>query len=143
MKFVLQFVHPRIFLSSSPLSAIIFPEEPYFGSRDKMTAEYFSSLCGVSTIEVHNISWAISKALSLATSGGSSGSRSDSWTRTTGVNEAQRQLAYPDELMVLKENQEIVFVENLDPIAAEKLVWYKDGELRQLGVNLRPPASAA
>jgi hypothetical protein len=28
MKFVLQFVHPRIFLSSSPLSAIIFPEEP-------------------------------------------------------------------------------------------------------------------
>ncbi len=108
-----------------------------------MTAEYFSSLCGVSTIEVHNISWAISKALSLATSGGSSGSRSDSWTRTTGVNEAQRQLAYPDELMVLKENQEIVFVENLDPIAAEKLVWYKDGELRQLGVNLRPPASAA
>jgi hypothetical protein len=28
MKFVLQFVHPRIFLSSSLLSAIIFPEEP-------------------------------------------------------------------------------------------------------------------
>jgi type IV secretory pathway TraG/TraD family ATPase VirD4 len=44
--------------------------------------------------------------------------------------------------MVLKENQEIVFVENLDPIAAEKLVWYKDGELRQLGVNLHPDASA-
>jgi hypothetical protein len=28
MKFVVQFVHPRIFLSPSPLSAIIFPEEP-------------------------------------------------------------------------------------------------------------------
>lgn len=113
----------------------------YFGSRDKMTAEYFSSLCGVSTIEVHNISWAIGKAISAAT--GSGGGTNSSWTRTNGVNEAQRQLAYPDELMVLKENQEIIFVENLDPIAAEKLVWYKDAELRQLGVNLHPGVSAA
>jgi hypothetical protein len=31
MKFVVQFVHPRIFLSPSPLSAIIFPEEPNIG----------------------------------------------------------------------------------------------------------------
>ena len=107
-----------------------------------MTAEYFSSLCGVSTIEVHNISWAIGKAINAAT-GGSGGGTNSSWTRTNGVNEAQRQLAYPDELMVLKENQEIIFVENLDPIAAEKLVWYKDAELRQLGVNLHPGVSAA
>jgi type IV secretion system protein VirD4 len=113
----------------------------YFGSRDKMTAEYFSSLCGVSTIEVHNISWAIGKAISAAT--GSGGGTNSSWTRTNGVNEAQRQLAYPDELMVLKENQEIIFVENLDPIAAEKVVWYTDGTLRQLGVNLHPGVSAA
>jgi hypothetical protein len=28
MKFVSQFAHPRIFISSHPLSAIIFPEEP-------------------------------------------------------------------------------------------------------------------
>jgi type IV secretion system protein VirD4 len=114
----------------------------YFGSRDKMTAEYFSSLCGVSTIEVHNISWAIGKAISAAT-GSAGGGTNSSWTRTNGVNEAQRQLAYPDELMVLKENQEIIFVENLDPIAAEKVVWYKDAELRQLGVNLHPGVSAA
>lgn len=31
----------------------------YFGSRDKMTAEYFSTLCGVTTIEVRNFSWAV------------------------------------------------------------------------------------
>ncbi len=37
----------------------------YFGSRDKMTAEYFSSLCGVTTIEVHNLSWAFRQGLQL------------------------------------------------------------------------------
>ena len=127
----------------------------YFGSRDKMTAEYFSALCGVTTIEVHNFSWAVGKAISIATSfsssssasssgGGSSSSSSSttttdssSWTRTTGVNEAQRQLAYPDELMVLKGNQEVIFVENLDPILAEKVLWYQDQGLRPLGVDLQ------
>ena len=39
----------------------------YFGSRDKMTAEYFSALCGVTTIEVHNISWAVGTGRQLAT----------------------------------------------------------------------------
>jgi type IV secretion system protein VirD4 len=115
----------------------------YFGSRDKMTADYFSSLCGVTTIEVHNFSWAIGYALSLATSwskDGSSSSRTstDNWTRTTGVSEAQRQLAYPDELMVLKGDQQIVFVENFNPIAAQKVVWFKDEALKQLGLNLQP-----
>jgi type IV secretion system protein VirD4 len=116
----------------------------YFGSRDKMTAEYFSTLCGVTTIEVHNFSWAVGRAVSYAfgsssgQGGGSSSSTtttSDSWTRTTGVNEAQRQLAYPDELMVLREDQQIVFVENLDPIPARKIVWYTDETLSKLGVN--------
>jgi type IV secretion system protein VirD4 len=92
----------------------------YMGSRDKMTADYFSSLCGVTTIEVHNFSWAVGRAISIATGTSSSWSASsgggatsgggssntttttDSWTRTHGVSEAQRQLAYPDELMVLK-----------------------------------------
>jgi type IV secretion system protein VirD4 len=128
----------------------------YFGSRDKMTAEYFSSLCGVTTIEVHNFSWAVGQAISYATGsstssgpgGGSSSSSSNTsestnWSRTTGVNEAQRKLAYPDELMVLKGHEQIVFVENLDPILGEKLVWYKDQALRQLGVDLQGPAAIA
>jgi type IV secretion system protein VirD4 len=122
----------------------------YFGSRDKMTAEYFSSLCGVTTIEVHNLSWAVGQAISYASSftsgpgGGSSStsnSTTDSWTRTNGTSEAQRQLAYPDELMVLHGAQQIVFVENLDPILAEKVFWYKDQALNQLGVNLQIPAT--
>jgi type IV secretion system protein VirD4 len=122
----------------------------YFGSRDKMTAEYFSSLCGVTTIEVHNFSWAVGQAIGYASSftsshgGGSSttsNSTTDSWTRTNGTSEAQRQLAYPDELMVLHGAQQIVFVENLDPILAEKVFWYKDQALNQLGVNLQIPAT--
>jgi type IV secretion system protein VirD4 len=121
----------------------------YFGSRDKMTAEYFSALCGVTTIEVHNFSWALGKAWSVATSwtsskdGGSSSTThtsSDSWTRTTGMSEAQRHLAFPDELMVLRGNQQIVFVENLDPIPAQKIVWYQDEALKKLGVNNQAPA---
>lgn len=127
----------------------------YFGSRDKMTAEYFSSLCGVTTIEVHSLSWMIGRALSFArswststasgsgggsTSGGSQ-STSDSVSITQGRNEAQRQLAYPDELMVLKGDRQIVFVENLDPIPAAKVVWHQDQALRPLGVDLHPPAA--
>jgi type IV secretion system protein VirD4 len=120
----------------------------YFGSRDKMTAEYFSALCGVTTIEVHNFSWAIGTAISIATGsssgpGGGSSSRthtsSDSWTRTSGVSEAQRHLAYPDELMVLRDDRQIVFVENLDPIPAQKIVWYKDDTLNKLGLNTHAP----
>ena len=123
----------------------------YFGSRDKMTAEYFSTLCGVTTVEIHNFSWAVGKAWSVARSvatGGNGSSSttttsSDSWTRTNGLSEAQRHLAYPDELMVLKGDQQIVFVENLDPIPAEKVIWYEDSVLRRLGVNLNDPAVAA
>jgi type IV secretion system protein VirD4 len=126
----------------------------YFGSRDKMTADYFSALCGVTTIEVHNLSWAFGKAISYATSFssssgkdggstsfGSSTTDSSSWTRTHGSSEAQRHLAYADELMVLKGNQQIVFVENLDPIMAEKVLWYKDLNLKAHGVDLQaaPP----
>lgn len=124
----------------------------YFGSRDKMTAEYFSKLCGVTTIEVHNFSWAVGKVIG-ATSGTSSSSgpggatfssssstsTSDSWTRTAGVSEAQRQLAYPDELMVMKDDEQIIFVENLNPIIGHKLRWYQDTEMATLGVNLHKP----
>jgi type IV secretion system protein VirD4 len=117
----------------------------YFGSRDKMTAEYFSALCGVTTVEVRNFSWAVSRAISWSSShssgagGGSSSSgrsTNDSRTNTVGVSEAQRHLAYADELMVLKGNEQIVFVENLDPIRGEKLPWYKDDLLRKFGRDL-------
>lgn len=127
----------------------------YLGSRDRMTAEYFSKLCGVTTIEVRNISWAIGKVIGHSwgsstgsgpgggsSSSNSGGSSSDSWTRTTGVSEAQRQLAYPDELMVLKDRDQIIFVENLDPIIGVKMPWYADPAFAKLGVNLHDKAEA-
>jgi len=123
----------------------------YFGSRDKMTAEYFSTLCGVTTIEVHNFSWAVGQVVGAASSftsgmgGGSSSSsssHSDSWTRTNGVSEAQRKLAYPDELMVMHEDVQVVFVDNLDPIPSRKITWYKDSQLKGLGVDLFKDTSA-
>jgi type IV secretion system protein VirD4 len=115
----------------------------YFGSRDKMTAEYFSSLCGVTTVAVHNFSLSIGRAIGTTSGsgpGGASSSHSDTsnWSKTGAVNEGQRQLAYPDELMVMKAHQQIVFVENLDPISAHKVLWYKDAKLKKLGVNLQP-----
>ena len=118
----------------------------YFGSRDKMTAEYFSTLCGVTTVRVKNVSsgfswmWGSSSgsSQSFGTGGGSHSGSSSSTTETQTVNEneSQRQLAYPDELMVLKGNQQIIFVENLDPITGEKVLWYEHPLLKTHGVNL-------
>jgi type IV secretory pathway TraG/TraD family ATPase VirD4 len=39
--------------------------------------------------------------------------------------------------MVLRGDQQIVFVENLDPIPAQKVVWYKDETLKKLGAKIQ------
>jgi len=114
----------------------------YFGSRDKITAEYFSALCGVTTIRIFSWSYAFGRVFgtswSSAPDGGYTrgGSESTSHTHTTSSNESQRQLAYPDELMVLKEDAQIVFVENFDPIAGAKVRWFENEALLRLGVNI-------
>ena len=122
----------------------------YFGSRDKMTAEYFSHLCGVTTVIVRNLSWAVGEVIAWTSSvtssfqGSSStsgSSQSLSNTETTSHNESQRKLAYPDELMVLKGDRQIIFIENLDPIQADKVTWYQHPGLTTLGVNLHAPAA--
>ena len=111
----------------------------YFGSRDKITAEYFSTMCGVTTIRIFSWSYALGRVFGTSSSpqGGGS-SESTSHTHTTSTNKSQRQLAYPDELMVLKEDAQIVFVENFDPIAGAKVRWFENENLRALGVNLHP-----
>jgi type IV secretion system protein VirD4 len=96
----------------------------YFGSRDRMTAEYFSALCGVSTV------WNLSTAVSNAVGGGGNGSES----KTTAS--AQRSLAYPDELMTLRQDRQLLLIENGFPIMARKALWYADPELEGLGNNL-------
>ena len=118
----------------------------YYGSRDHKTAEYFSKLCGVTTIEKFSISQSISRAINWGRSW-SSGGRDGSTTGTSDGGQrsysssdtkdvVQRQLVYPDELMVLKKDRMLTLVENLNPIAGHKIRWYEDTVLKTLGVNL-------
>jgi type IV secretion system protein VirD4 len=107
----------------------------YFGSSDKMTAEYFSSLCGETT--VWNISTAISRAVgSTSGQGGSSSSSTDTTSDTHAA--AQRKLIYPDELMRLSKGKQLVLIEDLPPLMAKKVPWFEDEELKEMGVNLHP-----
>lgn len=103
----------------------------YFGSRDLKTAEYFSKLCGVTTIEKFSISNTIARSFS----GGGQGSSSESQGITEDV--AQRNLATPDELMVMRGGKQIVFVENSNPIPAKRVNWYESPDLKNHGVNLQ------
>ena len=82
----------------------------YFGSSDQKTAQYFSSMCGEKTV------WSLSSAIShtIGTSSGSgSGTSSNSSGQSNTRSAAQRKLAYPDELMRLKANEQIAFIENM------------------------------
>lgn len=112
----------------------------YFGSPDKTTAEYFSTLCGVTT--VWNISSAIATAFSSST-GGSGGSRSSSTTNTDNRAASQRKLAYPDELIRMSNHEQLILIENNYPIMANKLRWFEDPDLKDKGVNLHALAKVA
>ncbi|TNE42958.1 MAG: type IV secretory system conjugative DNA transfer family protein, partial [Sphingomonadales bacterium] len=105
----------------------------YFGSSDRMTAEYFSAMCGETTV------WTLSSALSRAighSSGTGGVTSSDTLTTSDTRAATQRKLAYPDELMRLHEDKMLVFVENMPPIIAFKRRWYETRELAERGVNL-------
>ena len=108
----------------------------YFGSRDLMTAEYFSKLCGVTTIEKKAFSFSFSQGFSYSSGNGSSSQN----TESTSMDVVQRNLVYPDELMVLRDNKELLFVETSNPIQARKVPWFEDEALRALGINLRNQA---
>jgi type IV secretion system protein VirD4 len=101
----------------------------YFGGRDRMTAEYFSALCGVAT--VLNVSSSVSHSTSSSKDGSSSS------TGTT-VNRAlaQRELAYPDELMRLGRDAQLVLIEHHRPVIAGRIPWFAD---RRLGFGPSPP----
>lgn len=101
----------------------------YFGSRDARSAEYFSKLCGVTTV------WNISSAISKAFSSGANGS---SLSETTGetASGTQRPLAYPDELMRMQGDKQLILVENMNPLIARKTPWFKQDALKSLGRNL-------
>jgi type IV secretion system protein VirD4 len=137
----------------------------YFGSRDLKTAEYFSKLCGVITTEKFSWSNAVGKALgwskswgvssqstsnSGAQGGGSSStgtnmtegiSSTDSETDTENQDIIQRPLIFPDELMVMRRDECLVLVENLNPVRTFKVRWYESDDFRKFGVNLHEPTT--
>ncbi|MGR3616076.1 MAG: type IV secretory system conjugative DNA transfer family protein [Paracoccaceae bacterium] len=107
----------------------------YFGSRDKMTAEYFSSLCGETT--VWNFSSAVSRAFGTSSSSNGISGSSTTTTETDTRAASQRKLAYPDELMRMNKGKQLVFVENMPPLIARKTPWFENEDLKAKGVNLR------
>lgn len=105
----------------------------YFGSRDTITADYFSALCGVTT--VWNFSSAVARVFG-SSSGQSGGGSSSSTSNTDTTAAAQRKLAYSDELMRLPGDEQLVLIENLNPIIGRKQPWFEDDELKSLGRDL-------
>ena len=117
----------------------------YFGSRDHKTAEYFSKLCGVTTVTKFSFTQAVAKALgwsSSSTSGGRGGSStsgtssSTTWSDGSTEDIVQRHLVFPDELMVLRDNKQLLMIENCNPIPGKKILWYQDKTLKSLGADL-------
>jgi type IV secretion system protein VirD4 len=104
----------------------------YFGSRDQMTAEYFSKLCGVTT--VWDITTGVSRAIGI--SRGKDTSHSDTTTTSDTAAGKARQLAYADELMRMPKGKQLLLVGNMNPIIADKKSWFEDPDLKELGVNL-------
>lgn len=106
----------------------------YFGSRDHKTAEYFSKLCGVSTIEKVSFTQNIARSISKLASGGRENeSESNSQSRTVDV--IQRQLMFPDELMVMRDNRQLLMIESYNPIDCRRVNWYEDESLKRLGIS--------
>lgn len=110
----------------------------YFGSRDQKTAEYFSKLCGVTTIEKTSISRSIAEAVGFGSGGRTEGKTT---TESASTDVAQRHLAYADELMVMRKGQQLLFVEEINPIKAQRSNWYADAEMKPLGVNTHQPSA--
>lgn len=104
----------------------------YFGSRDQMTAEYFSKLCGVTT--VWDITTGLSRAFGITR--GKEASSSETTTTSDTASGKQRQLAYADELMRMPQGKQLLLVGNMNPIIADKTPWFEDPDLKDLGVNL-------
>ncbi|MEP3198204.1 MAG: type IV secretory system conjugative DNA transfer family protein [Lentilitoribacter sp.] len=104
----------------------------YYGSRDQLTSEYFSSLCGVTT--VWNWSTALARAVGITRGKGTS--RSDTNTSTDTATGTQRKLAYADELMRLPKDRQLLLIDHLNPIMATKEPWFENPDLKDLGVNL-------
>lgn len=98
----------------------------FFNTRDLFTAQYVSDLIGKTTRTVRSTSSSSGSTSSPQGSGSNSGS-------SVSLAPTQRPLLFPDELMRMDRNAQVLFIENADPVLADKIVWYDDPLYRQLG----------
>lgn len=82
--------------------------------------------------------WNWSTAIAHAFGVTHSKDRSTSNTTTNSSNLAvtQRKLAFADELRRMDVDQQLLIIRNCNPIMAQKQEWFKNPELKDLGVNL-------
>jgi type IV secretion system protein VirD4 len=106
----------------------------FFNTRDLFTAQYVSNLIGMTTRTVRSTSTS-SGSTSGVQGGGSNSGSSVSFAPT------QRPLLYPDELMRMDRSAQVLFVENADPILADKIVWYEDPAYKALSAASVPEIS--
>ncbi|SHN91364.1 Coupling protein VirD4, ATPase required for T-DNA transfer [Bathymodiolus heckerae thiotrophic gill symbiont] len=65
-------------------------------------------------------------------------------SRSENISEHGRSLLLPQEVMQLKQNQQIILLENMPPIKCEKIKWYSDPLFKHRGnqrdkINFTPP----
>jgi len=108
----------------------------YFGSPDKASAEYFSGLCGETT--VWNFSTAMASAFNW-TRNRQETTYGESETYTDTRAASQRKLAYPDELRRMSKDLQLLLIEDSDPIMAQKIRWYEDPAFMGKGTNTHQP----
>lgn len=92
-----------------------------FGTRDLHTAEYVSKMLGTTTRMVASYSSSTTSGSSSAPGGGSGTTSSSS--SSTSHAPMGRPLLFPDELMRMDRNAQILLVENADPILGSKILW--------------------
>lgn len=92
-----------------------------FGTRDLITAEYFSKLIGTTTRIVRSTSTSTGSTSGSGTQGSSTNSGSSVSYAPTG-----RPLLFPDELMRMDAGAQIVLIENADPCLSDKIVWHEE-----------------
>lgn len=95
----------------------------YFGSRDYETAKYAEHLCGLSTLKKRSVSLGTNWSRG-SSSGGSNSSHGGS--ESVSIDDVQRPLIFADELMRLPRDQQLLLIENLPPIMAQKWWWYRN-----------------
>lgn len=109
-----------------------------FGTRDLHTAEYFSKMLGWTTATV--MSYSETQGTSdgtSSTSGQMSTTRSSGTSSSSTSNRAStaRPLLFPDELMRMDRDAQLLFIENNPPVLAEKIVWHREPEFKALAGN--------